>query len=164
MAMMPTREHNAMLASLMGPWYSGSDFWVGIYNWAYYDYYFRLKHFQKKQNIKMLFSLDNKDKLTYANWIYGKPNHIQTNVDKCTIMKWRTDTSYHGAYRVGQWENTHCTRETYPWICSHEQSSEFGTNYEYPRKFILPDVKCGEGWIPYHSACYKVVFSLLNNS
>ena len=112
----------------------------------------------------MLFSLDNKDKLTYANWIYGKPNHIQTNVDKCTIMKWRTDTSYHGAYRVGQWENTHCTRETYPWICSHEQSSEFGTNYQYPRKFILPDVKCGEGWIPYHSACYKVIFSLLNNS
>ena len=53
MAMMPTREHNAMLASLMGPWYSGSDFWVGIYNWAYYDYYFRLKHFQisKYENV-----------------------------------------------------------------------------------------------------------------
>ena len=58
-----------------------------------------------------IFSLDNKDKLTYSNWIQGKPNHIQSNVDKCTIMKWRTDTSYHGAYRVGQWSNTHCTRE-----------------------------------------------------
>ena len=41
MAIMPTREHNAMLASLLGPFYFGSDLWVGIYNWAYYDYYFR---------------------------------------------------------------------------------------------------------------------------
>ena len=22
---------------------------------------------------------------------------------------------------------------------------------------MLPDVKCGPGWIPYHSACYKLV-------
>lgn len=142
MAMMPTREHNAMLASLMGPFYFGSDAWVGIYNWAYYDYYF---------------SLDNKDKLTYANWMYGKPNHIQSNVDKCTIMKWRTDTTYHGGYSVGQWENTHCTSKQYPWICSHEQSSEFpATSYQYPRKFILPDVNCPNDWMPYHSACYKL--------
>jgi hypothetical protein len=41
LALMPTREHNGMLAALMGPFFFGSQLWVGIYNWAYYDYYFR---------------------------------------------------------------------------------------------------------------------------
>ena len=42
MALMPTRAHNSMIGSLLGPSFFGSDVWVGIYNWAYYDYYFRL--------------------------------------------------------------------------------------------------------------------------
>mgnify|MGYP000136662414 CR=1 FL=1 len=41
MALMPTAEHNAMVAGLLGPNFFGSDVWVGIYNWASYDYYFR---------------------------------------------------------------------------------------------------------------------------
>ena len=41
MAIMPTRQHNAMIASLLGPFYFGSDAWVGIYNYATYDYFFR---------------------------------------------------------------------------------------------------------------------------
>lgn len=41
MAMMPSRAHNSMVASLLGPSLFGSDVWVGIYSWGSYDYYFR---------------------------------------------------------------------------------------------------------------------------
>ena len=41
MAILPTIQHNSMIASLLGPFYFGSDVWIGVYNWAYYDYYFR---------------------------------------------------------------------------------------------------------------------------
>lgn len=46
-----------------------------------------------------------------------------------------------------------------PWICSHEQSFEFPySTYVYPTTYSLPLVKCPIGWIPYHTACYKLVF------
>ena len=41
MAIMPSIEHNSMIAALLGPSFFGSDVWVGIYNWATYDYSFR---------------------------------------------------------------------------------------------------------------------------
>ena len=41
MAIMPTIEHNSLVASLLGPNRIGDDVWVGIFNWAYYDYTFR---------------------------------------------------------------------------------------------------------------------------
>ena len=41
-------------------------------------------------------------------------------------------------------------------MCSHAQSIEFPvSNYRYPTEYSLPLVKCPDGWIPYHSACYK---------
>ena len=66
MAILPTTEHNSILAALMGtgdifrikvyykncmppiigPYYFGSDAWIGIYNYAYYDYYFRIGYFE----------------------------------------------------------------------------------------------------------------------
>lgn len=42
MAILPSIQHNAMIAALLGPAYFGSDVWIGIYSWAYYDYYFTL--------------------------------------------------------------------------------------------------------------------------
>ena len=64
--------------------------------------------------------MDNKDKLTYDHWAPGKPNHMTGNVDKCTVMNWRSESSYHGSYSVGSWENVACTRN-FPWMCSHEE-------------------------------------------
>jgi len=46
MAIIPTIQHNALVASLLGPNRYGEDVYIGVYNWAYYDY---------------TFSLDNKD-------------------------------------------------------------------------------------------------------
>mgnify|MGYP000068845341 CR=1 FL=1 len=65
----------------------------------------------------------------------GKPNHVTTNQDKCVIMKWRTEKSYHGAAELGQWENINCllSANIKPWVCSHEQSNEFNHgSYAYP--------------------------------
>ena len=56
---------------------------------------------------------------------------------------------------LGQWENIVCT-ESRPFVCSHEQSSQYSSTYEYPTYNLLPGVICPEGWIPYHSACYKL--------
>ena len=146
---MPTLEHNSMIASLLGPNRFGSDIWVGIYNWAYYDY---------------TFSMDNKEKLTYSNWMQGKPNHATTNQEKCVVMKWRTEKYYHGTTEAGQWENKMCTNSQlkYPWFCSHVQSNEFSRpSYQYPTDMALPLVKCDAGWIPYHTACYKLFMTPL---
>ena len=41
MAILPTLQHSNMIASLLGPGRYQSDVWIGIYNHAYYDYYFR---------------------------------------------------------------------------------------------------------------------------
>ena len=41
LAIMPSAQHNAFVSSLMGPYQGGENPWVGIYNWAQYDYYFR---------------------------------------------------------------------------------------------------------------------------
>ena len=48
-----------------------------------------------------------------------------------------------------------CT-DSRPYVCSHEQSNEFGSTKKYPTWNLLPGVVCPEGWIPYHSACYKL--------
>lgn len=40
LAMLPSIEHNMLVASLLGYPYGGHNPWVGIYNYAYYDYYF----------------------------------------------------------------------------------------------------------------------------
>jgi len=85
MAIMPSREHNAMIAALLGPFYFGSDAWIGIYNWAYRDSYF---------------SLDNKDRLTYSNWAPGSPEHVQASEEKCGIIKWRSEFGI-DQYRLG---------------------------------------------------------------
>ena len=106
-----------------------------------------------------MLSLDNKDKLRYANWMPGSPSHMTSNQNKCGIMKWRSESNYHDATKVGQWTNTHCSNSQYPWVCSHKQSPEYpAATYTYPEKFSLPNVKCDQGWIPYHSACYKLFF------
>ena len=42
-----------------------------------------------------------------------------------------------------------------PYFCSHLQSNEY-PNYEYPKTYALPDVNCPTGWMPYHTACYKM--------
>ena len=41
MAILPTLQHNNLLASLLGPGRYQQDIWIGVYNHAYYDYYFR---------------------------------------------------------------------------------------------------------------------------
>lgn len=53
----------------------------------------------------MLLRLDNRERLTYSNWAYGKPVH-GSNVNQCAAMKWRTEHSYHGAV-LGEWDNFH---------------------------------------------------------
>ena len=40
MAILPTLQHNNLVASLLGPGRYFSDVWIGVYNHAYYDYYF----------------------------------------------------------------------------------------------------------------------------
>ena len=56
MAILPSIQHNHLLASLLGPGRYHSDIWIGVYNHAHSDYYF---------------SLDNTDKLSYDNWATG---------------------------------------------------------------------------------------------
>ena len=41
MAILPTIQHNYLLAALMGPGMYHDDLWIGVTNYAYYDYYFR---------------------------------------------------------------------------------------------------------------------------
>ena len=60
----------------------------------------------------------------------------------------------HGVSTPGQWENKYCWEE-YPYICSREQSNDY-SEYEYPQKYSMPNVKCNDGWIPYHSGCYRL--------
>ena len=72
-------------------------------------------------------SLDNRERLTYSNWMPGKPNHLQSNVDKCVAMKWYSDFSYHGNFKVGEWENKPYTQK-HAWVCSHEQSPDMVKN------------------------------------
>ena len=42
MAILPTLQHSNLIASLLGPGRFQDDVWIGVYNHAYYDYYFRL--------------------------------------------------------------------------------------------------------------------------
>ena len=109
----------------------------------------------------------NKDRLTYSNWILGRPNDQEkcTNDkkhNKGTSMKWRTEYIYN-SYSLGEWVNTNVTGDCFdraskfPWICSHEQSLLYKyEDYEYPPEFKLPNVTCSNDWFPYHSACYKL--------
>ena len=106
MAILPTIQHNHLVSSLLGPGIYHDDIWIGVTNYAYYDYYF---------------SLDNYDPLTYDNWVPGFPNHIQGNINKCVRMKWTTLDYYQGRAELGQWQNDHCTNQRLPWVCSHEQ-------------------------------------------
>ena len=53
MAILPSIQHNHLLAALLGPGRYHNDIWIGVYNWAHSDYYF---------------SLDNTQKLNYDNW------------------------------------------------------------------------------------------------
>ena len=41
MAILPTLQHSNLIASLLGPGRFQYNPWIGIYNHAYYDYYFR---------------------------------------------------------------------------------------------------------------------------
>ena len=81
--MLPSIEHNMLVASLLGYPYGGHNPWVGIYNYAYYDYYFA--NVNKGKTIgsmeswrKILFS----DRLKYTNWAKNYPNHLHANIDK----------------------------------------------------------------------------------
>ena len=116
MAILPSMEHNQLLASLMGPGRYHNDIWIGIYNHAYYDYYF---------------SLDNFQKLVYDNWVPGYPNHVQGNINKCVRMKWTSETKFQGDAELGQWLNDQCTNVKLPWVCSHEQD-----RYKFLKKHI----------------------------
>ena len=41
LAMVPTSEHNSLVASLLGPWFFGADPFIGVFGHSYYDMYFR---------------------------------------------------------------------------------------------------------------------------
>ena len=86
LAKLPTMEHNQLVASLLGPNFAGHFTWIGVYNWAYYDYYF--SHVDTEQ-------------LLYTNWEHGKPNHITGNSDKCVQMNWRTKQTYVDTIKLG---------------------------------------------------------------
>ena len=106
MAILPTLQHNILAATVYSAGRHQHDLWIGVYNHAYYDYYF---------------SLDNFDTLTYDNWAPGYPNHLHGNIDKCAKMKYKTETNFQGTAKIGQWINQHCTNNKQPWICSHPQ-------------------------------------------
>ena len=68
----------------------------------------------------------------------GKPNHLQSNVDKCVAMKWYSDFSYHGNFKVGEWENKPYTQK-HAWVCSHEQTPDMVKNNSIkPKNFSNP--------------------------
>ena len=106
---------------------------------AYYDYYF---------------SHVNQADLSYTNWETGKPHHLSSNTEKCVQMNWRYKETYHDIVKLGQWENIMCSQNR-PYVCSHEQTSQFSGG-KYPTWNLMPGVNCPNGWIPYHSGCYKL--------
>ena len=86
LAKVPTIEHNQLVAALLGPSFAGEFPWIGIYNWAYYDYYFS--------------QIDQKQ-LLFSNWESGKPNHLQSTTQKCVQMNWRSKQNYQDYVKLG---------------------------------------------------------------
>jgi len=86
LAKLPTIEHNQLVASLLGPNFAGNFPWIGIYNYAYYDYYFT--HVDQKP-------------LMYTNWESGMPNHLSGNTQRCAQMNWRTKQTYYDVIKLG---------------------------------------------------------------
>ena len=82
--------HNSLVAALLGPNFAGEFPWIGVYNFAYYDYYF---------------SQIDEEKLYFSNWEPNKPNHISGNTQRCVVMNWRTKQTYIDSVQLGQWEN-----------------------------------------------------------
>ena len=80
-AKVPTQEHNNIVAALLGPNFAGESPWIGVYNFAHYDYYFA----QIDEEI-----------LTYTNWEFNKPNHLESgSTSRCAQMNWRGKQTYH---------------------------------------------------------------------
>ena len=86
LAKLPTMEHNSLVAALLGPNFAGNFPWIGVYNWAYYDYYF---------------SSVDQEALYFTNWETGKPNHLSGNTQRCTQMNWRYKQTYHDIIKLG---------------------------------------------------------------
>ena len=141
LARVPTSQHNAVVASLLGPLKAGYAPWIGISTFTYAEYNF---------------AQINGDRLIYSNWIPNHPNHLQNGLEDCVELKWSTEISYYGVSRLGQWENKVCTEEK-PYVCSHEESSQF-PSYSYPKDYVYSEagVECAEGWIPKEYGCYKI--------
>merc|ERR1719370_2024212 len=85
LAKIPTMEHNALVASLLGPSFAGEFPWVGIYNFANYDYYF---------------TQVDQEKLYFSNWETGLPSHTSSANQKCVQMNWRTKQTYHDIVKL----------------------------------------------------------------
>lgn len=163
LAKLPSLEHNALVAALLGPSYAGEFPWIGVYSFALYDHYF---------------TQIDQENLYFSNWETGMPNHLSGSTRRCVQMNWRSKQTYHDLVKLGisrllnlkrvcfvnyytnlgQWENVACT-ELRPFVCSHEQVNQYSSNHRYPTYNLLPGVVCAEGWIPYHSACYKLFLS-----
>ena len=81
-------------------------FIIGIMRIYFWTQFYEMEHPMTLAE-RFITSLDDKGRLTYDNWVYGKPNHVTSTLDKCVSMKWRTDSTYHGTTRLGEWENIH---------------------------------------------------------
>jgi hypothetical protein len=139
LAMLPSPQHNAMVAALLGPHTAGGKSpWVGIKSFAQNEYYFA--------NI-------DQSRIYYSNWVASKPNHLHTGLENCVEMKWKPEWNYNGGAEAGQWENRNCV-ERRPYVCSHPEDS-MQSNYVYPTEQSWANQTCPSGWIPKGAACYK---------
>ena len=143
LAIMPSIQHNELVTSLLSWPYGGNNPWIGLYNYATYDYYFA--HM-------------NQQDLAYTNWAKNSPNHLEANIHRCVDMKWKRQQDYFSHMEPGVWENTKCDIAR-PFVCSHEYDPTYSSSsYTYPTEFSIPGIgmDCPAGWIPYHASCYKL--------
>ena len=143
LALLPSPQHNALVASLLGPHSvgagNGKSPWVGIRNYASSENYFA--------NV-------DKTRLYYSNWVAGKPNHLEQGIENCVEMKWSPEWSFNGGAEVGQWENRDC-EEKRPYLCSHAEDPAI-KEYDYNgSKQTWANQTCYDGWIPKSAGCYK---------
>ena len=87
LAKVPTVEHNQLVAALLGPSFAGEFPWIGVYNWALFDYYFS--------------QIDQKP-LLFSNWETGLPNHLSGNTQRCVQMNWRSKQTYQHIVTLGK--------------------------------------------------------------
>jgi hypothetical protein len=143
LALLPSPQHNALVASLLGPHSvgagNGKSPLVGIRNYASSENYFA--------NV-------DKTRLYYSNWVAGKPNHLEQGIENCVEMKWSPEWSFNGGAEVGQWENRDCG-EKRPYLCSHAEDPAI-KEYDYNgSKQTWANQTCYDGWIPKSAGCYK---------